>query len=58
MQKTNIFWVWNETNVINPFSTNGLQKTFWGTTKKCENKNFNLIFHFNITFRNARDIKG
>ena len=22
----------------------GLYKTFWGTTEKCENKNFNLSF--------------
>ena len=25
-------------------SLKGLRKTIWGTTKKCENKNFNLIF--------------
>ena len=24
----------------------GLHKTFWGTTKKCENKNLNWFFHF------------
>ena len=29
---------------IETFIYKGLYKTFWGTTKKCENKNFNLIF--------------
>ena len=24
----------------------GLRKTFWGTTKNCENKNLTLFFHF------------
>ena len=24
----------------------GLHKTFWGTTKKCENKNLTKYFHF------------
>ena len=33
----------------------GFHKTFWGTTKKCENKNFS---YFNTTFRNARGGKG
>ena len=36
----------------------GLHKTFWGTTKKCENKNL-TYFYSNTTFRNARpDGKG
>ena len=33
-------------------SLKGLHKTFWDTTKKCENKK--LIFYLNKTFRNAR----
>ena len=35
----------------------GFQKTFWGNTKKSENKNLSL-FLFNITFWNARGEKG
>ena len=34
-----------------------LHKTFWGTTKKCENKNVSYIY-FNKTFWNAQDWKG
>ena len=40
-----------EKNELNFYE--GLHKTFWGTTKKCENKNY-----FNTTLRNARDRKG
>ena len=29
-------------------------ETFWGTRKKCDNKN---KFYFNTTFRSARDVK-
>ena len=36
----------------------GLHKTFWGTTKKCENKNLIQFFYFNINFLNAKDGKG
>ena len=35
----------------------GLHKTFWGTSKKCENKNL-LDFYFNINFLNAQEGKG
>ena len=35
----------------------GLHKTFWDATKKRENKNL-TYFYFNITFRNAWDVKG
>ena len=34
----------------------GLHKTFWGTRKKCENKNISEFF-FNTTFWNAQDRK-
>ena len=40
-----------EKNELNFYE--GLHKTFWGTTKKCENENY-----FNTTLRNARDRKG
>ena len=26
----------------------GLHRTFWGTTKKCENKNFQLIYYLRL----------
>ena len=38
------------------FYFKGLHKTFWGATKKCENK-YQVLF-FNTTFRNARGGKG
>ena len=33
----------------------GLHKTFWGTTKKCENKNltFKFKFHLNLIFHSS-----
>ena len=36
----------------------GLHKTFWGTTEKCENKNLYINFYFNITFWNTWGRKG
>ena len=53
-------WVFLKKVAERLFSTNftwslGFHKTFWGTTKKCENKN--LTFYINTTFRNARDVK-
>ena len=33
----------------------GLYKTFWCTTKKCENKKFNMIFNWNTAFWNTQD---
>ena len=34
-----------------------LHETFWGTTKKCENKNLSY-FYFNINFLIVQDGKG
>ena len=37
----------------------GLHKNFWGTIKKCENKNLTyFFFYFKTTFRNVQDVKG
>ena len=33
-------------------------KTFWGTTKQCENKNFKLIFMLMQLSKNAEGGKG
>ena len=42
---------------INLKGLKGLHETFWGTTKKCENEKFKLIFYFDMTFWNVQDGK-
>ena len=47
---------WVTFNVSIP-DKKSLHKTFWGTTKKCENKNLSY-FYLNATFWNTQDGKG